>query len=58
MGLDAWQTILLGAGVTMLYSVAGGLRSVFAGRLFPVRPGDGGVSSCDDLHFKHGFEVG
>ena len=28
MGLDAWQTILLGAGVTMLYSVAGGLRSV------------------------------
>ena len=28
MGLEPWQTVLIGAGVTMLYSVTGGLRSV------------------------------
>lgn len=34
LGLEPWQTVLIGAGVTMLYSAAGGLRSVLLVDMF------------------------
>ncbi|MDA8968920.1 hypothetical protein N9F48_02515 [Akkermansiaceae bacterium] len=34
LGLDPWQTVLIGAGVTMVYAAIGGLRSVLLVDLF------------------------
>lgn len=34
LGLEPWQTVIIGAGVTMLYSAAGGLRSVLLVDMF------------------------
>jgi len=34
LGLEPWQTVLIGAGVTMVYSAIGGLRSVLLVDLF------------------------